>query len=498
MSADATWTPRDGSDFGEATVQARLREDDVEDVDEREWHTDAYEMRMQFGIPEFDFEAFDYDVYRDCLVHEKPADRTNSAGGTDWLRIGERGSGKSNDSLHWAIRLLEVNDERVVWRGSPQRSEWLPLRDWTTVWVPENAAHTTEWEEESEFDAASEADLEELVREVRTYEDPVDLLEKLEDHPAGTFNVVYPDPSFQGCEGLTTQTDRVSETLPFVPEWEAIGEETGTPLPHWWYAFMLAAVDHRPRYSWLSVIFDEAGDLFPENAEDDAHKTFAKINLLRSCYADSRRRRLSIYWAAHYEENLHHKVRREVMHRIDMADKTPNPRTKLRSSIPVGFDTVPMRTDIMSSRKVGVALLYNQKEFQIYRWKEITSKPDDEERWLKITLGEPERDDEDEDTGPTLRYEPSIFRRWTAPSEDRLYVKDPGEGYVDAMSGQEIEPLASPRDGWHFAGVETRTEGDVDVAIVQLVADETGESKVVAEIPIEEFGLDGDDMEAIA
>ncbi len=479
MSAE--WAPPDGFDWGQGTVQARDARGEESAPD---WWTDAYEMRMRFGIPAFDLDEYDHDVYPDCLVHEKPAKRTQSAGGTDWLRIGERGSGKSNDSLHWAARLLEVNDERVVWRGSPQRSEWLPFREWTTLWVPDGASIDATWLAEGEYGGNEAAALEDVVREVVTYDDPRELLRQLEERPAGTFNVVYPDPSFAGCVELTRKTDRVNEALPFVPKWKALGEESGTPLAHWWYAFMLAAVDERPRYSWLSVIFDEAGDLSPEDAEDDEHKTYKKLSLLRSVYSDSRRRRLSIYWCAHYEENLHHKIRREVEWRIDMADGTPNPRTKLRRSIPVGFGTVKMHSDIMSNRPLGTALLYNQKEFELYGWKHI-DRADLGNRWLQVSLAEPEDADDGEEP---IKFDPGIFNRWNPePDKDRLYVKEPGAGYIDLKSGAEAEPLESPEPEMHFGAVEARGEQYV----VELHPDDEteGESTVVAVFPKRELGL---------
>jgi len=492
----ARWQPPQGFDFGEGTQQARAARDDPDEDPAPDWWTDAYEMRMRFGIPEFDPDVFEWGVYPNVLIHEKPADETKSAGGTDFLRIGERGTGKSNDNLHWAARLMEVNDERVVWRGSPERSEWLPFREWATVWLPANASMDVEWQTEGDRRAEpDDAQLEDVVREVVRYEDPVDLLEQIEARPEGTFNVVYPDPSFTNCTELTRQTNRVTEALPFVPEWKALGGTGGTPLVHWWYAFMLAAVDHRSHYTWLSVIFDEAGDLTPEDAEDDEHKTYKKLTLLRSVYADSRRRRLSIYWAAHYEENLHHKIRREVEWRVHMAGDTPNPRTKRSSTVPVGFGTVPMETDIMTSRPTGTAVIYNQSNFDLYKWSHI-ERDDLDDRWLRISLGEPEDDDaEDVDTGPTVLFDEAIFTRWQKRGEDRLYVRDPGGGYIDMMSGTEAEPLESPRPEMRFGGIDDQGE----VLTVSLIPDDDldgeGESLLVAKFPKREIGLSDDDGE---
>jgi hypothetical protein len=482
-----SWKPLDNYDWGHGTVQAReILEDETDAPD---WWTDAYEIRMRFGIPEFDRSAHEREVYVDCLVHEKPAKTTSSPGGTDYLKVGERGCGKTTDNLHWTTRLLEVNEERVVWRGSQSRPGWLPFRDWATVWLPENASVTAEWvrDGESTADGLGETGLEDEVRAVRYYEDPVDLVEQLEDLPAGTFNVVYPDPSFSGCEKLTRSTHRIGSTLPFTPEWETLGDGSPTPLTHWWFAFLLAAVDHRQDYSWLSIIFDEAHNLVEEGAEEDEHSTYKKVRLATDCYDDTRRARVSIYWTTHREDKMHHKIRKEVMWRVDMPDGTPNPRKNRARSIPAGFDTVPMYADIMSTRKVGRALLYNENEFVLYSWSDIPKLEEDAGRKLNVYLGEPERDDqEDVDDRNQLEYDSAMFSRLRRGDEDRLYVKDPGDGYIDVMTGQEVETLDSGRDDVEFGGI--RDEGDSFV----LPARQHGsdEEVPVAKIPKRELGIE--------
>jgi len=488
-SETAEWTPPGDHDWGEGTRQARQARGDNSGPG---WWTDAYEMRMRFGVPAFDREAFDRELYVDTLIHEKPAETTNSAGGTDWLKVGERGCGKSTDNLNWSLRLMEVNDEIVIWRGSPARSEWLPLRDWTTLWLPANASVDANWMSEVDEAAAAEADLEDVVRDVRRYEGVRDLLDQLGDQARGTFNVVYPDPSFAGCRELTRKTNRVSETLPFVPQWETFGDESGTPLTHWWVAFILGRVEHGlgGSFWWTSLMFDESGDLIPEGAEEDEHSTYKKLKLVRSCYADSRRSKFSLYWSAHREDNIHHKISKEVMRRVQMPDETPNPRQNRVRSIPKGFKTVPMFTDIMSNRKVGTALMFNQNEFVLYRWDDIASPYDeDAHRWLKLELGEPDEDskaDAKESDGPTLRYDSSIFKKWIGgPDDTRLYARDPGDGYVDVQTGHEAEALSSPVDGMEFCGVE---HGD-DVHKVKM-RDESDSEVVVAEIPVQEVGLE--------
>lgn len=376
-------TPPTGHGWGERTRQAH---GDVDDAPPH-WKSDAYEIRHRYGIPRFDESEFEYPVYPDCVIHEMDPERTSSEGGTDCLIIGERGCGKTTHSLHKACRLMDENGEKVVWRGSSMRSGWLPLKHWTTLWLPEHAGVTAHWMTDSHGTQGT-ADLEGAVREVRTYADPGDLLEQLGATPRGTFHVVYPDPSFSGCRRVFRDTDRASEMPTFRPKWMADGDETATPVVHWWYALAIARVDQGP-FEWHALIFDEVGDLTPADAKEDEHSTYSKLSAFRSAMADSRRARFSLFMVGHHEENLHHKIRREFKWRVSMPDGTPNPRKSRASSIPVGFKTVPMETDIVGDREIGTALMYTQSNFTLYRWPDIPGEPEDQQRWLKISLSQP-------------------------------------------------------------------------------------------------------------
>jgi hypothetical protein len=385
-TTEAQWTPeRWGYDWGEGTQQARARRDGEDEEEPREWWTDAYEMRMRFGIPEFDPEAFDFGVYPDVLLHEKPAEKTSSAGGTDFLKVGERGCGKSTDNLNWALRLMDENDEKVIWRGSPNRSEWTPFAEWATLWLPANADLEARWVfEDDSRDPKHVDDLERSVRSVRYYDDVLDLIDGLGEHPEGTFNVVYPDPTFSGCEDLTSESSRVSGTLPFTPQ-GADADSDPTPLTHWWFAFMLGRIEFAHSFGWWSWIFDEAADLVPPSVEQDDHRTHSKLMLFRNLMQDSRRERFSVFLSIHRENQINWRVREEHMWRVDMPDGTPNPRKDSTRSIPHGFSTVPMYVDIMSDREVGQALMYNERNFSLYQWSDI--KTDHEtEGVLKISL----------------------------------------------------------------------------------------------------------------
>lgn len=500
MSSDsAEWRPLDGYDVGQGTVQGRAIRDDPGEAAAPDWWTDAYEMRMTFGIPAFKKvrDKHEYPIYVDTLVHEKPAKTTDSAGGTDWLRVGKRGCGKSTDNLQWGERLMEVNDETVVWRGAAGRSEWLPFGPWTTLWLPANAEVSAEWVYgDDETPAEDVDDLDGEVREVRRYEDVLDLVESLADHPAGTFNVVYPDPSFSGCEELCRRTDRTPETLPFTPEWQALGDAGGTPVRHWWYAFILGRIEFASSYGWTSLIFDEARDLAPQDVEQDDHRSYAKASLFADLVRDSRRFKFSIYATIHREKQLFWMVSEQFERRIDMPDGTENPRKRRSKSHPQGWSSVPMYADVMSTRNVGTALMYDESTFQLYSWKDIWAKAELPDRVLKITLDQPETDEDEEETGPSVQYDPRVFKEWRRPDEHRLYVRDPGSGYIDLMNGTEGEPLESPEPGLRFGAIEEAGE----TYQVRLLPDggddpEAGESTVVAEFPKPSLGLDVDETD---
>ncbi|MFB6200672.1 MAG: hypothetical protein ABEI98_01535, partial [Halorhabdus sp.] len=475
------WEPPGPYDWGEGTVQARKQRDDEDEEPAPKWWTDAYEIRMASKLfrevpGPFDPGAYEYELYPDTLIHEKPPDEWSSEGGTDWAAVGDRGSGKTTHNRHWALRLMEMNPEEiVVWRGDPSRSGWSDLREWATVWLPANASYEALWKSEEKGVPAEDADLEDEVRQVRRYDDPVDLLDQLGDEPGGTLHVVYPDPSFTGCQELTRRTYRVGEALPFTPRWATIGDESPTPLPHWWFAFLLAAVEFRESMYWLSLIFDEARDLAPDSAEEDDHRTWKKVDLLQSIYESSRKYRVSLYWSYHFESKMHEKFRKEVERRISMPDGSSNPTRGSTRSHPLGFDSVPMIADLMSDADTGTALMYEGGKnglWNLYSWKDLSRKGEDN-RWLRIELDEPERDEEaEEDEGPTLEYDTSIFKRWSAGDEDRLYVRDPGAGYIDTYTGAEVEPLESPKADHRFGGIR---ELDEELVVTMLPQDGDGE-----------------------
>lgn len=352
-------------------------------------HTDADEIRRKFSFPEFD--GSDYEAinkpYPNCLLHEPPGeDEWGHVGGTNFLAVAEKGSGKSTLGLFWSARLMAQNDEAVVWRGSSSRSEWLPFKHWTTLILPANADIEPEWKPRDirKSNQGAEAELADVVRDVKYYEDPREVNQLLEP---GQFHVVYPDPSFQGCEEIMRDSDMCPRPLPFTPESEAEEPSEVTPLVHWWFAYFTAKLEYGP-YDWTSVIFDEAADLAPDSARADQNETYEKVQTLRRIMADSRKFYFSLFFFAHHETNVHSKVRRTIQWRISLSDETANPCQLNNDRPPVGFNGIPMEYDQLSSRNIGRGLFWTEQRFTRFKWPDISVDPVDESRWLKISLDE--------------------------------------------------------------------------------------------------------------
>jgi len=340
--------------------------------------SDARSMRQAFGIPAWDADAFEYEgVIPNCWEHSWEAGGDLIAGGTDFLARGKPGKGKSTFGNYIAVRMMEANDEKVVWRGSTSRSEWLPLAPWTVLCLPEGVDVTIRLESKDPTDPAAELDVDQLnqiVREVRRYSDPVDLNRNHLD--AGQFHVVYPDPQLRGCQEILDKDPEKQYDTP--PDREALFSEAD-PANHWWFAWALARVNHGPHH-WTTWICDEIGDIAPQSARKDQFGTYQKVELLKDLWVDARKFGLSIFLFGHSEVDIHQAIRHKIRWRIQMP-ATANPTT---STDVVGFETVPMSYEMTDEYPIGKALMYNETHFDPFRWKDM---PSPTEYKLKIEVG---------------------------------------------------------------------------------------------------------------
>lgn len=220
-----------------------------------------------------------------------------------------------------------------------------------------------------------------VVDEVRYYDDVRDLLEQLEP---GRFHVVYPDPTFAGCEQVMNDSDYCPHHVEFTPWYRAEEPAEKTPLVHWWFAFCTARLGHGP-YDWTSLIFDECADLAPDSARADENQTDEKVTALRRVMADSRKYYVSLFFFAHHEETLHSRIRRTIRWRVNMPDGTANPCQRNNDQPPIGFNQIPMRADLMSRQDVGRGLFWTETNFTRFSWSHFAVEAGDSDRWLKIS-----------------------------------------------------------------------------------------------------------------
>jgi hypothetical protein len=352
---------------------------------------DSKQIRVKYGIEPWWKEEQRYESYQtpwpNVLVHEDDGEQYGRVGGTNCLALGGKGSGKSTLALYASIRSMEINDEAVIWRGSSSRSEWLPLRHWTTLLLPAGADVDARWlpRDIRAESGGKPADLEDVVRSVEYYDGLRDLLEKLESHQ---FHVVYPDPSFTGCNDVMADSDYCQQDVEYVPQAAAHADPDldGSPLIHWWFAFCVARVEYGP-YDWTTLVFDELGDWAPDDARADKHNTYEQVDALRRVIADSRKFYFSLYLFAHHRENLQEKIRRTIEWYVSMPDGTANPCQANNSTPPLGFEQVPMKYDMLSDQSAGRAICYTESSFTPFAWDDISDE-NDLSRWLKIQLAD--------------------------------------------------------------------------------------------------------------
>ena len=288
-------------------------------------------------IPNYTHHAWEY------------TDQRMIAGGTDFLAIGPPGSGKSNFALNHSVRLMEENDEKVVWRASTARSEWLPFAPWARVCLPEGVDVSARFVPKDPSQGTVEVDLEDVVREVVRYRDPVHLNHELLKE--GQFHVVYPDPKMRGIQELYESTQE--------KQYDGLEFTEDDPLNHWWFGYLLARVERGP-YHWTSVLFDEIGDIAPEAARNDEYSHYQKVELFKDCLVDARKTGLSIFMFGHAEADIHSMIRRKIRWRVAMPGKA-NPT---KASQVVGFNNVPMNSDHASEKAVGWFMPYNESRFE--------------------------------------------------------------------------------------------------------------------------------------
>jgi len=419
-------------------------------------HTDADEMRREFGIPKYERKRFDFpEVVPDALEHSWERDGPIGVGGTDFLATGKPESGKSTLALYWSIRLLEVNDEAVVWRGSESRSEWVPLAPWTKVCIPAGLDVDATLKSKDPTKPVRDVELEDVAREVVRYDDVRDLNENVLE--PGTFHVVYPDPEFKGCQAALEESAKTYD----------IAFEKGDPPKHWWVAWMLDRVEKGP-YLWTSLMFDEVGDVLPQSASKDEYDTYQKVELFVDCFVDARKFGLSVYAFGHSETDIHQLIRHKIRWRITMNRKA-NPTS---SGNVVGVDNVPMNTDMTSHMNIGRALMWTSTRFDpSLAWSDVPAPTDE---ILEVSLSS--RDGSPEDVDDAQREFDDVDQDDVDDRPDQDDLEDGDDGPVAELAA-DMGVADGDRDD---SGVESGPDETRDSGEGPDESDETPGSEVKA------------------
>lgn len=353
-------------------------------------NTPAEQIRKTFGIPpmwklEEQFEDYEHPL-PDAIIHTKDGSRWGHPGGTNWLAIGDKGSGKSTLGLWLATHLMDENDETVIWRGAEARSEWLPLKHWTTLYLPADCDVTAMWRPERAINRGEgdPADLEDVVESVVRYDGLEELLSLLDPHE---FAVVYPDPRFRGCNQVMRESSYVQKHIEYVTAEAAEDPRDETPLIHWWIALAVARTEGLGgHFDWTSLIFDEVADLLPQSARADRKQTYEKLEVMRKVLADSRKYSFSVFCFGQDETNIHEQVRRTFQWRVSMPDEEGNPCKSEGDNAPVGFSKIPMIKNFLHRKNPGFGLCWKPNSFTRFKWQDLPDWEEDADRKLKISI----------------------------------------------------------------------------------------------------------------
>lgn len=336
-------------------------------------HTDVKAFQTNYPLARYDPTRWrksgdGWGVVDDLIEHYwlgQPQGQT--AGGIFAFINGPPGKGKSTLLRTLAMRFAEANGhrtgERVIWRGSPSRSEWLALAPWVRLVLPANARVSAKFKPKRPTDSVlRDVNLGNIVREVVWYDDPVDAIEQSR---AGGISVVYPDPTFHGAERMYRRIPNRTVDSPAKRD-ELF--DSGDPLPHWWIAALLAAVDGRDASTPVSFLWDEIKEIATEGAMKDAYGSYQKIHDLGGdLSADARKKGVTIVGAGHGEAAVSAEWRRKIHYRVHTAGREAPPSAAGLK----GFGSTPFFHNVNKSKDPGEGVIFDSENFEELAWPNV-------------------------------------------------------------------------------------------------------------------------------
>lgn len=331
----------------------------------------------RFDYEEFDDlhktrrKTFEYLVDDDTSVDPSDLETT---GGSDALIHGPMGRGKTTSVQTFIVRIMEINAEAVVWRGTPQRTEWLPFAPWTKVCLPEGIDFKTTLappENTAGVDTdtadAIDVELEDIVWQVERYSDLEDLNNNVLQ--PGAFHVVYPDPRFRGAERITHEASECP-VLEYESAWEADDPSEVTPTSHWWFSWLIHQNVNEDRSMRVTWVCDEASNLFKHHASNDKHNGLSdRIDAVSQQYVDFRRNGLSFILLTQKPREISWMIRKKMRWGVTLSG-TDNP---------TGSDEIigvrpPMPSEMTSTWKLGKGLMWTSGQYTEFEWNDIPDR----------------------------------------------------------------------------------------------------------------------------
>lgn len=282
-----------------------------------------------------------------------------SDGGTDMHCHSKPGKGKTSfGMLPGVVRLMEVNNETVFWplpadrTGLVEEVEVLPLAPYMTLLRPEGVDIRAEYVPKNPRLDKIDVDLTtpSPFRDVKTYSDPVDILEIAEP---GAAYAILPDTKFRGCQRLTATN--------YVTPGEADDVSGVTRIRHWDHALLAARAKADQFLHPSTQIEDEFSDLVPMNPRADASDTYQKVKSWPEVYGKARKKNHSLVSMSHSISRVDEDVLEKERWFVTMPD------TDVPSSVP-GISNPPISKGFMSGKKVGTATVWTNNRFSEISW----------------------------------------------------------------------------------------------------------------------------------
>lgn len=218
-------------------------------------------------------------LMKDLIFHDP------NVGGTLAMATGEQGSGKTSLLLYLAEAEM-ANGEIVIWRGR-EVAQWYRLKNWkhrVKLFIYE--------EDQPKFYRVEDETAKEIHIPYETYKEPRDILLKLEK---GKLNVIY-EPMFY------TVSDEVKDAVYY-----STGYKLKRNFPkgaYFWFDLFYALTTRLDR-RFITLIIDEADDVFPQNPSGDLWKL---QEWFKDLLKDARKSLISVFAAVHNLNDIDYRI----------------------------------------------------------------------------------------------------------------------------------------------------------------------------------------------